>query len=471
MTRAALPVVDHAQAAAAFTADTARTDWHDGALWWMRQRRDAAVATVPDWEALRAHASAIKEHTLVHLATYLERFERAAQARGITVHWAQDAHEHNAIVHRLLTEAGATRLVKSKSMLTEECHLNPYLIDRGIEVVDTDLGERIVQLREEAPSHIVMPAIHLQTADVGATFHEHLGTPASLVDPVALTRAARADLRARFLAADATLTGANFAIAETGGIVVCTNEGNADLGMALAPLHIASIGIEKLIPRADDLPVFLRLLARSATGQPQTVYTSHIHGPRDGQSVHIVLVDNGRTAQLARADYWRSLKCIRCGACLNTCPVYRRSGGHSYGATIPGPIGSVLSPGVDLTRYATLPFASTLCGSCTAVCPVHVDLDAQLLAWRRDAVHAGQGTSNTRSAARVASQLLQRPGLYRRAVGAARLAQRLLPARVVARLLSGVVQRVTGGRGPRRTVAPLASQSFHEWWESRSRHE
>src|SRR5262249_15413480 len=193
----------------------------------------------------------------------------------------------------------------------------------------------------------------------------------------------REHLRERFLTADAALTGANFAIAETGGIVICTNEGNADLGMALAPVHVASVGIEKLVPRADDLGVFLRLLARSGTGQPLTVYTSHVQGPEPGGSVHVVLVDSGGTAQLGREDFWRSLKCIRCGACMNPCPVYRRSGGHSYGSTVPGPIGSVLTPGLDLERYASLPFASTLCGSCTAVCPVKIDLDAQLFRWRQ----------------------------------------------------------------------------------------
>jgi L-lactate dehydrogenase complex protein LldF len=453
----------HAHAAAAFTADEARTDWHDGALWWVRQRRDAAVAAVPDWEALRAHASAIKEHTLTHLAPYLEQFERVARANGLHVHWARDAAEHNAIVHRLLAEAGATRLVKSKSMLTEECQLNAFLEARGIAVIDTDLGERIVQLRDEAPSHIVMPAIHLQTTDVGATFHQHLGTPADLVDPVALARAAREDLRARFLAADATLTGANFAVAETGGFVVCTNEGNADLGMALAPLHVASIGIEKLIPQASDLPVFLRLLARSATGQPQTVYTSHIHGPREGQAVHIILVDNGRTTQLARARYWRSLKCIRCGACLNTCPVYRRSGGHSYGTTVPGPIGSVLAPGMDLARHASLPFASTLCGSCTAVCPVQVDLDAQLLAWRRDVVSAGQGSREHARMIRLAVAALQRPRLSRWVARAARTLLRLVPP--------DVARRWSGAWGRGRTVPIPAPRSFHAWWQHRERHD
>ncbi|MEO6526428.1 MAG: LUD domain-containing protein, partial [Gemmatimonadaceae bacterium] len=270
--------VDHAGLAAVFTADVARTEWHDDALWFVREKRDRAAASVPEWEALRERASAIKEHTLTHLDEYLEQFEANALRNGMQVHWARDADEHNRIVHGILSDAGSRRLVKSKSMLTEECGLNPYLESRGIEVIDTDLGERIVQLRGEGPSHIVLPAIHLRKEEVGDTFHEHLGTPAGLSDPIALAGAAREHLREKFLAADATLTGMNFAVAETGGFVVCTNEGNADLGMALAPVHIASVGIEKIIPRADDLPVFLRLLARSATGQAVTAYTSHIHG-------------------------------------------------------------------------------------------------------------------------------------------------------------------------------------------------
>ena len=232
-------------------------------------------------------------------------------------------------------------------MLTEECHLNPFLEQHGMELVDTDLGERIVQLREEPPSHIVLPAIHIKKEEVGETFHEHLGTNEGATDPKYLTEAARGHLRDKFMAADAGITGVNFAIAETGGFVVCTNEGNADIGVALPKLHIACVGIEKLIPRAVDLAVFTRLLARNATGQPITTYTSHFHAPAPGGELHVVLVDNGR-CELRESELYRdSLCCIRCGACLNTCPVYRRSGGHSYGTTIPGPIGSVLNPARD----------------------------------------------------------------------------------------------------------------------------
>jgi L-lactate dehydrogenase complex protein LldF len=453
---AAREPVDHAAAAEAFNADVARTDWHDEALWFVRMKRDRAAAAVPEWESLRERASAIKAHALTHLDEYLVEFETNALRNGMHVHWARDADEHNRIVHEILSGVGARRLVKSKSMLTEECGLNPYLEARGIEVVDTDLGERIVQLRGEGPSHIVLPAIHLRKEEVGDTFHQHLGTPAGLADPTALAAAAREHLRARFLAADATLTGMNFAIAETGGFVVCTNEGNADLGMALAPVHIASVGIEKVIPRAEDLAVFLRLLARSATGQAVTVYSSHVHGPRDGQALHVVLVDNGRTRQLAREEFWTSLKCIRCGACMNTCPIYRRSGGHSYGSTVPGPIGSVLTPGLDLERYASLPFASTLCGSCTAVCPVKIDLDAQLFRWRQRVVEAGHASPTKRAAMKASVRVFDHPWLFRTAGALARLGLRILPAPLA---------RIAGGPWARARELPLPPKhSFRAWY-------
>ena len=247
------------------------------------KKRDNAARAVTEWEQLREIAGDIKSHTLSRLDHYLVQFEENAMSNGTVVHWACNAEEHNRIVLEILESAGVTRLVKSKSMLTEECGLNPFLERHGIDVVDTDLGERIVQLRHEPPSHIVLPAIHLKKEEVGELFHRALGTPEGISDPTYLTRAARKHLREIFLKAEAGLTGVNFGIAETGGFVVCTNEGNADLGTALPPIHIASMGIEKLIPRLADLGVFLRLLARSATGQPVTTYTSHYHGPREGQ--------------------------------------------------------------------------------------------------------------------------------------------------------------------------------------------
>ena len=234
----------------------------------------------------------------------------------------------------------------------------------------------------------MLPAIHRKKEEIGELFHEKLGTAPGLSDPKVLTEAARVHLRERFMAAQAGLTGVNFAVAETGGVVVCTNEGNADMGTSLPPIHIACMGIEKIVPRLADLAVFLRLLARSATGQPMTTYTTHFHGPMRGGELHIVIVDNGRSRLLADETFRRALYCIRCGACMNTCPVYRRSGGYSYGYTIPGPIGSVLAAR-DLAAHASLPFASSLCGSCDDVCPVRIPLHEQLLARRRDVARAG----------------------------------------------------------------------------------
>jgi L-lactate dehydrogenase complex protein LldF len=422
----------HAERAAGFLRDAERARWHDGSLWSLREKRDRAAAAVEDWEALREAAAALKRHVLAELRYYLTRFEERARAHGAVVHWARDAAEHNAIVEGLLREAGAQRVVKSKSMLTEECGLNPHLEARGIEIVDTDLGERIVQLRHERPSHIVMPAIHLRRAEIGALFHAELGSPAGESDPTALTLAARRDLRARFLGAQAGITGVNFAIAETGGLVVCTNEGNADLGTVLPPLHIACMGLEKLIPRAADLPVFLRLLARSATGQAQTAYTSHFHGPRPGAALHIVLVDNGRSRLRARADFAEALTCIRCGACMNTCPVFRRSGGHAYDAAIPGPIGSVLEPARAPSRHASLPYACSLCGSCRDVCPVRIDLPKQLLAWRAELSSQGPGGALRRVGLGAARFAFERPRVYALLGALARRVARMLPERWLA---------------------------------------
>ena len=349
---------------------------------------------------------------MTNIDKYLIDFEKNAKAKGITVHFAIDAKEHNEIAYRLLKEKNVTKLVKSKSMLTEECHLNPFLEERGIEVIDTDLGERIVQLRNEPPSHIVLPAIHLKKMDVSDTFHEHLGTQKGNDDPTYLTRAARASLREDFLTAQAGLTGVNFAIAQTGGVVVCTNEGNADMGASVPKLHIASMGIEKIIPRLEDLSVFTRLLARSATGQPITSYTSHFHAPIEGGEMHIIIVDNNRSQFLASQKNKKALNCIRCGACMNTCPVYRRSGGHSYEYVIPGPIGSILGAKKEPEKHNSLPFACTLCGSCTNVCPVKIDLDSQLYSLRQDLGNANLIDSKKKMAMKVTAWLMGKPALF-----------------------------------------------------------
>ena len=450
----------HPDEAAKFVANRKRAQWHDQALWFMRSKRDKGAALIPEWEELRETAAGIKRYTMDHLGELLEQFERAATANGITVHWAADAAEHNDIVLGLLQKAGVQRVVKSKSMLTEECHLNPYLERHGIEVTDTDLGEWIVQLREEPPSHLVMPAIHITRGEIGELFHEKIGTKAGATDPQYLTESARGALRQKFLGAQAGITGVNFAIAETGGVVVCTNEGNADLGTSLPPLHIACMGIEKLVPRAEHMGVFLRLLARSATGQPITTYSTHFHGPRaPGCEMHVVLVDNGRSEILASEDFRRSLNCIRCGACLNTCPVYRRSGGYSYSHTIPGPIGSVLAPNVSAKDHKTLPFACSLCGSCDDVCPVKIDLHLQLYSWRHELAKKGLISRGKRWSLQVAGWVLQRPGWYAWAGRWSRRALRWLPRFAVYNGLNPW--------GKQRELPPPPAKSFRELWAER----
>jgi len=452
--------MDHAVAAADFVADDAHAHWHDQALWFIRAKRDKCAHGLPEWEQLRELAAGIKQHTIAHLADYLEQFERNATHLGAVVHWARDADEHNRIIHGLLRNRGVTRVVKSKSMLTEECGLNPYLESNGIEVTDTDLGEWIVQLRREHPSHIVLPAIHIKKEEVGELFHEHLGTEEGATDPTYLTEAARHKLRQKFLAAEAGITGVNFAVAETGGFVVCTNEGNSDLGTSLPNIHIASMGIEKLVPRLADLGVFLRLLARSATGQPITAYSTHYHGPQPGCELHIVLVDNGRTKLLASEDFRSSLRCIRCGACLNTCPVYRRSGGHSYGVTIAGPIGSIINASRDAEKHHSLPYACSLCGSCADVCPVKIDLPDQLLAWRKHIVARKLMKGSKRRLMRLAGAVLKRPRVYAMAGRIARAMLRVAPRWLVYNRLNPW--------GRQRELPLPPKQSFRDWYRRRN---
>ena len=446
---------DHANLAKQFIADEARTDWHDDTLWFVRQKRDKATQSLPEWEQLREWASGIKTHSLSNLDHYLVEFEKNATANGITVHWALNGGEHNRIIHEIIRKNNIRHIVKSKSMLTEECHLNDYLAGQGIEVVDTDLGERIVQLRDEPPSHIVLPAIHLKKQDVGETFHQHLGTEKGNADPQYLTEAARQHLRNKFIQSELAITGVNFAVAETGGFVVCTNEGNADMGAHAASIHIACMGFEKIIPRAEHLGVFLRLLARSATGQPVTTYSSYFQKPRPGQQMHIVIVDNGRSRQLGRADFRNSLKCIRCAACFNTCPVYRRSGGHSYHTPTAGPIGSILNPNVDMKANADLPFASTLCGSCSNVCPVKIDIHQQLWKWRQVLSEEGFVAKSKSIGMKSMAFILSRPALYRLAGRMGRWFIKVLPFLVKNKLNPWYRQR---------EMPDPPKESFREWY-------
>src|ERR1700690_2760540 len=338
----------------------------------------------PGYDGERDIARRIKEDAIGRLDELLIELKQKLEANGCSVFVAADAAEARDYILKVAHKAGAKRVVKGKSMTTEEIDLNPALEQAGMKVVETDLGEYIVQLRGERPSHIITPAIHLSKEDIGQLFAEKFGIEYT-AEPEKLTAEARSRLRAIFLAADFGVTGVNFAIAETGTLIVLENEGNGRLSSTMPETFVAAMGIEKVIPRLDDLSHFLEILARTATGQKLTTYTNFINGPRrkaeiDGpREVHVVILDNGRSAMLADPVMREALYCIRCGACLNVCPVYRRIGGHAYNSTYPGPIGSIISPNLFGSAAGHLPFASTLCGACRDICPVRIDIPRLLL--------------------------------------------------------------------------------------------
>jgi len=419
------------------------------------ERRKAAAASLPNWEDLRTQARAIKDEVLSHLDRYLEEFVSNAEARGAQVHWARDAAEANSIIRTLATERKAQIVVKSKSMTTEETHLNDALEAAGVQVVETDLGEYIIQLADEPPSHIIAPAIHKTRGQIGALFTAELGMPPTdNVDQ--LTSTARATLRDRFAAADLGISGVNFAIAETGTIVIVENEGNIRLTTSVPRIHIAVMGIEKVIPRLADLDVFLKLLPRSGTGQRLTTYQSFITGTKRSATdegpdeLHIVLLDNGRSRMLAHPVTRQSLACIRCGACLNACPVYQQVGGHAYGSVYPGPIGAVITPQLmGIEKTAQLPYASSLCGACREVCPVKIDIPRLLLHLRGE-ISPQKGSMAERLAFKLWAMAMTSPALYRLSATAGRLLQRVVP----------VSRAWTNGRDLR----PIESRSFHDLW-------
>lgn len=382
------PRIDFARNAERALQDPALQQSLRTAMVRFRDLRRTVVEEVPDWQALRQHAHEVKMHTLAHLGGYLEQLEASVTAAGGVVHWATDGTGAARIVADLCGRHGARVAVKSKSMTSEEIHLNAALQGAGVEAVETDLGEYLVQLAGEAPAHLIAPAVHMSKAAIAALLADRLGLPV-YDDAAQLTRAVREHLRTRFLSADAGITGVNFAVAETGTIVVVENEGNARLTTTLPRVHIALMGIEKVIPRLDDLAVFLTLLPRSATGQRMSSYVSLITGPRrageiDGpREFHLVILDNGRAAIHADPQMRESLACIRCGACLNVCPVFERTAGHAYGSVYAGPIGAVITPLLSgLETAGDLPFASSLCGACGEVCPVKIDLPRLLLELR-----------------------------------------------------------------------------------------
>jgi L-lactate dehydrogenase complex protein LldF len=360
----------------------------------IRAKRANAVGELDDWEELRQAAKAIKQHTLAHLGTYLLRLEESVTKAGGHVHWARDAAEANAIAAGIIESKKARKAVKVKSMATQETGLNEALAARGIQAVETDLAELIVQLGHDRPSHILVPAIHKNRAEIGELFRRSIpGAPEDLADdPARLAATARAHLRNEFLNAEVGISGANFAVADTGSLVVVESEGNGRMCLTLPDTLISFVGIEKVIPSWRDLEVFLALLPRSSTAERMNPYTTIWSGVADGdgpREFHLILLDNGRTATLADETGRQALRCIRCSACLNVCPVYERAGGHAYGSPYPGPIGAILSPqlrGLRSETDASLPFASSLCGACYEVCPVAINIPQALVHLRARAV-------------------------------------------------------------------------------------
>jgi L-lactate dehydrogenase complex protein LldF len=424
---------------------------------------------------LRDHAKHIKEHTLAHLDKYLEQLEASVRKNGGQVHYAATAEDARRIVVEIARKAQCHRVVKSKSMTTEEVHLNPALESAGLEVVETDFGEFIIQLAGERPSHLVAPAVHHTRESISRILSKHLGEPIP-DEPNLLAKAGRRVLREKFARADLGITGANFAVAETGTIVLISNEGNARLTTTCPRVHVALMGMEKVVPRLIDLPVFLKLLARAATGQTLSVYTTLISGPRrsgdqDGpDEFHLVVLDNGRSRVLG-TPFRESLQCIRCGACLNACPVYRRIGGHAYGGVYSGPIGSILTPLYDsVEENPHLPHASSLCGACQAACPVKINIPHMLIGLRELQHHpkGAAGLSGTRRHTprleRLAywgsKEVLRRPWLYRLLL---RLSRWVL--RPLAR--NGWLKRLPGPGGgwtAARDFPAPAKQSFRDLW-------
>jgi len=385
-------------------------------------KRQMAADKLPEFEALRDSARDIKNHTLEHLDLYLEAYEEKVKASGGHVHFARDAAEAREIILNICRETNAKTVTKGKSMISEEIGINHHLEANGITPIETDLGEYIIQLRNELPSHIIAPAVHLNATQVEEDFrrvHTHLDAKRDLSEPVQLLTEARAVLRERFLAADVGITGANFLVAETGTSIIVTNEGNGDLTQILPKTHIVLASIEKLVPTLEDVSQLLRVLARSATGQELSVYTTFSTGPRRSQDAdgpenyHVVILDNGRSSMLGTA-FEEMLRCIRCGACMNHCPVYHAVGGHAYGWVYPGPMGAVLTPSlIGVDKAGHLPNASTFCGRCESVCPVRIPLPKLMRHWREREFERHLTPATVRSGLQLWGFFAKRPSLYR----------------------------------------------------------
>ncbi|MCO6187008.1 LutB/LldF family L-lactate oxidation iron-sulfur protein [Rhizobium sp. L1K21] len=436
------------------------------------EKRAAAAGALPEFEALRDNARDIKNHTLAHLDLYLEAYEKKVTEAGGHVHWAESAEDARRIILDICRKRNAKTVTKGKSMITEEIGLNDFFEKNGIEPVETDLGEYIIQLRGETPSHIIAPAVHLNKEQVEGDFrrvHKHLPEARDLTEPVSLLSEAREVLRKRYFEADVGITGANFLIAETGSSVIVTNEGNGDLTQTLGKCHIAVASLEKIVPTLEDCSQILRLLARSATGQDMSVYTTFSTGPKrvedpDGpEEYHVVLLDNGRTSMLG-TEFQEMLRCIRCGACMNHCPVYHAVGGHAYGAVYPGPMGAVLTPslsGIDIGGH--LPNASTFCGRCESVCPMRIPLPKMMRHWREREFERNLTPAAARYGLGFWAYFAKRPKLYRLAVS---LAMPVISA------LGGSKRRLrrlplAGGWTKYRDLPAPEGRTFLQAWEAR----
>ncbi len=431
--------------------------------------RNQRFGELDDIEAVRDRGRAIRLDVLARLDEHLEHFAAQVEANGGRVHWAPTAEDARRIVLDLVraTGAAAPRVAKSKSMVSEEIHLNAALEQAGVEVVETDLGEFIIQLRGETPSHIITPAVHLRREDVSDLFHERFGMPPTR-DVEAMTALAQRHLRQVYFRADVGITGVNFGVAETGTIAIVTNEGNADLSKDVPRVHIALMGLERLVPTLADLDILLRLLPRSATAQKASSYVSLVSGPRrpgepDGpEEFHVVLVDNGRSATLG-TELAEALLCIRCGACLNVCPVFREIGGHGYGAVYSGPIGSIVSPALFGAQFNELANASTLCGACRDICPVRIDIPSMLLAVRARHVRAGQPPAWLKAGLKLFALGMSVPGLYRLAQFFGGLGTRLLARQGWIRSLPPPLNAWT----LRRDFPAIPAQPFRARWAQR----
>ncbi len=439
----------------------------------IRAKRAAVVGELPDWEALREAGRAIKERTLRHLDAYLLELEASVQRAGGQVHWARDAQEANRIVTRIVQGHHAREVVKVKSLTTDEIGLNAALKAAGISATETDLAELIIQLAGESSSHILVPAIHKNRAEIRELFMRTLGVQELSDEPRELAAVARTHLRRKFLSAPVAISGANFAVAEIGTVCVVESEGNGRMCLTLPPVLISIMGIEKVIPTWQDLEVYLQLLPRSSTGERMNPYTSLWTGVASGdgpQEFHLVLLDNGRSNVLADRIGRQTLNCIRCSACLNICPVYERTGGHAYNSVYPGPIGAILTPQlVGVEQAGSLPYASTLCGACYDVCPVKINIPEVLLHLRGEVVrhkqaHRLRGRLDPENVAMgLLARVFERPARYEAAQRLARLG----PWPLVHDGVIGFAPGPLAGWTAMRDLFPVADQTFREWWQSR----